>query len=711
MPSLLSDLSSSDLGRRQSRAWPLSVFVLAVAVFFGYANHSSKKLSYSTKIKTLEDQQKILALNTWDVEGAVCDRSQMDRCEPLNTWTSVTLNNQSLIRDILHSLHQRIPDTNDPQEVVLRVVLSHKIMFSQWLWIEDHAPVSLVMPSFVGTTSRMISPIQTPWNTTRQSDVIITLPDDQEITSVDLEVLIPLEQQWFGSYFPPALVHWEHVDEYANLDQLDQFVHFLQRASLVLMPLMTAALVLILDHAKTVLFVSYIGVVMAARAFLSTIFETASAHHQHLISLLLIILTALTPVLIIKLAFHLISVPIHGLIFVSMGVVSSVIQLVMVTQYPTTIETAHIWNEMVGLVGGLIVISVGALASKNISKGDMLSSGGYASVICAGVVFGVSGSALIWDVMVYGVDTASAITPWIHQLLVPSLFVVSLVNIGSVFNTIHRVSAIIKEKTRIDRDIEIGRKLQKDILPQKKFNSPSLRWHTFYYPASRLAGDWFDLREITTHEGRKLLLGCVVDVTGHGISSAMMTSNIASHWGIWCENLKSRALSTDSQIRNNILITAPQQIHRGLIGLRYNLGCSMAVIMIEPDTGHLTYLTAGHPGIIVSHADHSFQYLTTQGTRPGITGGTPLWIARSITLDASPKNLIMFTDGVVQEQLTVPTWLKRIRRKSQTQQKSPTYYVASQLRANRKLFLKDHQKEDDLTVLVIHLKGSQSSSS
>ncbi|MCY4380575.1 MAG: SpoIIE family protein phosphatase, partial [Proteobacteria bacterium] len=295
----------------------------------------------------------------------------------------------------------------------------------------------------------------------------------------------------------------------------------------------------------------------------------------------------------------------------------------------------------------------------------------------------------------------------------PSLVFVALINIGSVVNTIKKVSGIIKEKTKIDRDIEIGKELQSGILPQKKFRHQHFSWHAFYYPASHLAGDWFDLQEVTSKDKRHVLLACIVDVTGHGISSAMMTSNIASHWGLWSESLQDIEFGQDHETRNDILRVAPHQIHRGLVGLRYNLGCSMAVIMYEPATALLTYLTAGHPGIMLSSGSGDstrFQYLTSVGTRPGITNGVYSWQAKTIELDNTPKTIALFTDGIVEEKLTVPTWLKHVKRKAKKGQKTPTYFMLSQLRKNRKLFLAHPDKEDDLTLLVINLSKPESAS-
>lgn len=711
-PSPTSSASSSTalpIGERRPLRWPIFVFLLATALFFSYAIHTSKQLSYSKQLNNLASADKILLLEKWDVTASSCARAAVQSCEIIGTWPSTELNDNTATGAIMAAMraHRPAAAATQPDQLTFKVLLSRQITFKESLWMHNNPFTSLVIPSFVGTSTRLISPHITPWLSAKKSDHIFTLASHTDINTLTLEVLVSADQSRFSSFYPPALVNWDYVDEYANLDQIEEFVHFLQRTTLVLIPLITAALALILDHAKTVLYVSYIGLIMAARALLANVFEVAPPHLQIPLGWLWLALTSLSPIFILILACHLVKLTIPTRYFLAGATVSLLIQLIILYHQPLYLEHAEIWNDLIGSLAGFGVIALsGIFTTRAADHQDMFIGQETPGIILTGLIFAVSSIAMILDLTYMDAADISHFTPWIHQLFIPALFVASLIHVGSVFNTIHRVSMIIKEKTRIDRDIEISRQLQQGILPPKKFSNQSFGWHTFYYPASRLAGDWFDLQEVITQQQRSLLLACIVDVTGHGISSAMMLSNIASHWSIWIDSLRTMDLPEDLQERNAILATAPYQIHRGLVGLRHNLGCSMAVIMMEPQTGLLTYLTAGHPGIVLVHPDHTFQYLTSQGTRPGITNGDHAWEAHTIQLPQIPKTLIMFTDGIVETRLTVPTWLQRIRRKSRAHHKSPTYYITSQLRTNRKIYRRDHHKEDDLSLLVIQLHGT-----
>lgn len=697
------------IDERRSLRWPICVFVAALILFLSYAIHTSKQLSYSTQLGNLADADKILLLHEWDVQASICDRSATSTCTAAGSWPGTKIYDATAIHQIMTAIHAELSSTGAATQAAapnIKVMLSRTLTFKESLWIHNNPFTSLVIPAFVGTSARLVSPHMTQWLTATKSDHIFTLPTNTDVNTLTLEVVASPDQNWFSSFYPPALVNWNYVDEYANLDQIQQFIHLLQRTSLVLIPLITAALALILDHAKTVLYVSYIGLIMAARAVIANIFEAASPNLQAPLSWLWIALTALSPIFILLLACHLVKRTLPTRYFVAGAATSLLIQLMIFYYQPTYLRYADMWNDLIGSIAGFGVIALGMVfRTSSTDHQDTLIGKDTPGIILTGLIFAISSITMILDLTYTESAGTSHFTPWIHQLFVPALFIASLIHVGSVFNTIHRVSMIIKEKTRIDRDIEIGRQLQQGILPPKKFSNQSFGWHTFYYPASRLAGDWFDLQEVTTQQQRTLLLACIVDVTGHGISSAMMISNIASHWSIWIDSLRTMDLAEDPDERNAILATAPYQIHRGLVGLRYNLGCSMAVIMMEPQTGFLTYLTAGHPGIVLIHPDHTFRYLTSQGTRPGITNGDHAWEAHTIELPQLPKTLVMFTDGIVETRLTVPTWLQRIRRQSRTHHKSPTYYITSQLRTNRKIYRRDHHKEDDLSLLIIQLHG------
>ena len=353
-----------------------------------------------------------------------------------------------------------------------------------------------------------------------------------------------------------------------------------------------------------------------------------------------------------------------------------------------------LWVDAIGAGASLAILIYAIIqfstGTKDVDVEQISSSKRLKLVVLtsASIFLALSFSANVLDLRNYILEGNKNYLNWAHYTLLPGLLFAMFLNIGSVVNTIRSVSLIVREKTKIDRDLEIGKMLQSGILPQKKYSGDGWKWHAFYYPAAQLAGDWFDLRQVEFRCGKRVLVSVVADVTGHGISAAMMISNIASHWSLWCEALSEVDYPDNKEELDELISLAPFQIHRGLVGLRYNLGCSLAVVLFDNEKRHLNYLTAGHPGIVVGSGP-KFEYLTTTGTRPGVrVDQLSAWEVGNKTLDESVDQIILYTDGIVEQQKTVPVWLKGIRREAIKSKKSVTSYFLSQLRKNRRLFFK-----------------------
>ena len=77
-------------------------------------------------------------------------------------------------------------------------------------------------------------------------------------------------------------------------------------------------------------------------------------------------------------------------------------------------------------------------------------------------------------------------------------------------------------QAKMAQDIELARRVQLELLP-KLPKSPRVDVHCLYYPANIVNGDSYHLE--WRNEG-KLLCGFLIDVTGHGMATALQTASI-----------------------------------------------------------------------------------------------------------------------------------------------------------------------------------------
>ena len=681
--------------------------IIAVSLFAILIESQRQKLYPANKLKELENNDKIVYLKNWRIEFESCDPNALRNCISPDGKTHEL---SFPAAEEITSITKKIKSETGLE--VNKAYMQIDLDFSTKAWVRStRAPVNLVIPVFSASHVMVKHPpnLGNVVHTAYAHDLVVNIPKSSLNDGIiRLEVYFLPNTKWFGpALYPPALATWKATKEYANIDQLTETTMHLARLVEVLLPLLIVAMALIIDHSKGLMFLGFFAVSTAARTVVAMYArsELTEPMYQSLA-----FLYGLSFFLLIRLALQLCELNLKKWYSIFLALLSGLVTytIYVMDDSQQVIRSMDLWVDSAAAGTSLIIIAYTAfqfatnrkqIISDQINASKKLK---FIVLFSASIFLFISFIANTMDLHNYYTTGTKDFLNWTHRTLVPGLLFTVFLDIGSVVNTIRNVSAIVREKTKIDRDLEISKELQSGILPDKKSTGNGWSWHAFYFPAAHLAGDWFDLREVEFKCGTKALVSTVVDVTGHGISSAMMTSNIASHWSLWCDAIAEVDYPHDQRDLDELISSAPSQIHRGLIGLRYNLGCSLAVVMFEPESKNLTYLTAGHPGIILG-SESKFEYLTTTGTRPGIKTEHSAWDVGNKTLEPTVDQIILYTDGIVELNKSVPVWLKHVRRDANKTKKTITSYFTSQLRKNRRLFLNDPNKEDDLTLLIIKI--------
>jgi anti-sigma regulatory factor (Ser/Thr protein kinase) len=189
------------------------------------------------------------------------------------------------------------------------------------------------------------------------------------------------------------------------------------------------------------------------------------------------------------------------------------------------------------------------------------------------------------------------------------------------------------ERTRLyDAQQALAQKLQQTLLPRRLPQLAGVVTTARYLPSSggiELGGDWYDLISLPDHR-----IGAVIgDVQGHNISAAVVMGQLRS---------AVRAYAAEGHDPGTVLSRA----NRLLVELDTDLFATCLCLWLDPSTGQVEIVTAGHYPPIVRTPDgddHGHQ----------ITAGIPLGIepdARYETtrLTLAPGTLIaLYTDGLV----------------------------------------------------------------
>lgn len=186
------------------------------------------------------------------------------------------------------------------------------------------------------------------------------------------------------------------------------------------------------------------------------------------------------------------------------------------------------------------------------------------------------------------------------------------------------------EKERMEREMELAAQIQRQILPDRLPSTQGYEVFGWNRPARQVGGDYYDV--LTLANGNLVLV--VADVSGKGMPAALMVSTLHS---------ALRLMLDQTGVKAELL----ERLNRHILDLSLpNKFITLLLVEIEPATGKLRYLNAGHnPGLLVG-IDGGIERLKA--------GGLPLGLMPSSQYQLSELELgegavlCLYSDGITE---------------------------------------------------------------
>jgi sigma-B regulation protein RsbU (phosphoserine phosphatase) len=153
------------------------------------------------------------------------------------------------------------------------------------------------------------------------------------------------------------------------------------------------------------------------------------------------------------------------------------------------------------------------------------------------------------------------------------------------------------------RDLEIAREIQSWLMPSQAASVPGVDIAFATPPANTVAGDYYDA--VFRPNGRLLLV--VADVAGKSVPAALLTATLQA---------SLRTLATlDGSLPELVAQVNRYACEQSLQGRRFT---TAFLAELEPGTGALTYVNAGHNWPVLRRASGSIERLEVGGLPLGI---------------------------------------------------------------------------------------------
>jgi sigma-B regulation protein RsbU (phosphoserine phosphatase) len=193
----------------------------------------------------------------------------------------------------------------------------------------------------------------------------------------------------------------------------------------------------------------------------------------------------------------------------------------------------------------------------------------------------------------------------------------------------------------LERNLESARIFQRQMLPPSTWTRAGIRIASHYVPSERLSGDFFDYWELPT--GGTALV--IVDVMGHGPSSAMITGIVKS---------QLHSLAAELHDPGTVLTALEQELSR--INLRAFL--TALLLFDRPEEGTISYCGAGHPsGVLRRETTGAADRELLSSAGVPINTGLPIIHRETVVLTRSAgSRVLLYTDGYSEARSRVGTF-------------------------------------------------------
>lgn len=192
-------------------------------------------------------------------------------------------------------------------------------------------------------------------------------------------------------------------------------------------------------------------------------------------------------------------------------------------------------------------------------------------------------------------------------------------------------SIIAASNIKMQKDLELARKVQHNLIPQVPPESNFYTLYTFYLPMHEVGGDYYDFIQFHEEEKIGIIIG---DVSGHGVHAALITSMV------------KMLVETSGKFRSS-----PEKLFRymneNLYGVTGENFFTAFYGIYDPAARRLTYARGGHVyPVIIREQGKKLEMVKSRGNLLGSFKNLT-FEERDLLLEKGDK-ILFYTDGLTE---------------------------------------------------------------
>lgn len=188
---------------------------------------------------------------------------------------------------------------------------------------------------------------------------------------------------------------------------------------------------------------------------------------------------------------------------------------------------------------------------------------------------------------------------------------------------------VMLKQNALNDDLQAAAIIQQTLLPLRKPQIPNLDVHWLCHPCELVGGDICSLKQVNNESS----IFYVLDVSGHGVPSAMVTVSVTQ----FLQELGLASISPKNAL---------DALNRSYPFEKFNMFSTIFYMTFNSEKGKLTYSSAGHPPAVYLSPKKPYQLLNTKGMLIGVDPNFS-FEEQEATLQKGDK-IFLYTDGIIE---------------------------------------------------------------